>query len=88
MITGPIPDREIAQTWCCADLPEGCESLLKVALAAVYDGRGVQLSMRHDGVPAAFEDRTSDGWRDYYWGRLADQLRRAKLAPVRRWAAA
>jgi predicted ester cyclase len=41
--------------------------------------------MKHENVPAEFVGQVSGGWRDYYWNRLAAYLRKAKIAPVRRF---
>jgi predicted ester cyclase/uncharacterized protein YndB with AHSA1/START domain len=83
--TALTPDREIVQDWRGKDWPAGHLSTLTLSLSPAYQGRGVQLSMQHAGVPAAMAAKISQGWRDFYWNRLADYLRDAKIAPVRRF---
>jgi predicted ester cyclase/uncharacterized protein YndB with AHSA1/START domain len=78
-------DHEIVQTWRAQDWPKGHFSSLTFTINPAFGGRGAQLSMMHAGVPALYAEKISSGWRDYYWNGLAEYLRHAKVAPVRRF---
>jgi len=67
-----VPDKKIVQTWRASDWPEGHYSQVTFTLKAAAGG--TQLVFTQSGVPAAFADDVSQGWRDYYWAPLKEML--------------
>jgi uncharacterized protein YndB with AHSA1/START domain/ketosteroid isomerase-like protein len=88
-LTGTIleltQDALIVQSWRADDLPDGHFSTVSYTLAPLHDGRGTHLSLIQTGVPSEHFDEINQGWRDYYWTRMATYFREEKVAVVRRF---
>ena len=67
------------------DWPEGHFSQVTYLLGPLYGGRGTHLSLIQTGVPADHFDEINQGWRDYYWKKMATYFRGEKVAVVRRF---
>ena len=79
------PHERIVQQWRASNWPEGHYSRLTFDLAPLDGGRQTQLSMTQTGVPAdKFED-INQGWKKYYWSKMAPYFRAEKVAVVRRF---
>ena len=79
------PNRLIVQAWRAENWPKGHYSQVTFTLEAVESGRQTQLSLMQTGVPAdKFED-INQGWRKYYWSKMAPYFRAEKVAVVRRF---
>lgn len=79
------PEERIVQSWRADDWPEGHFSQVTYLLNPLYGGRGTHLSLIQTGVPAGNFDEINQGWRDYYWKRMATYFRDEKVAVVRRF---
>jgi uncharacterized protein YndB with AHSA1/START domain/ketosteroid isomerase-like protein len=79
------PNRLILQAWRAENWPNGHYSQVTFTLEEVGNGRQTQLSLMQTGVPAdKFED-INQGWRKYYWSKMAPHFRAEKVAVVRRF---
>jgi predicted ester cyclase/uncharacterized protein YndB with AHSA1/START domain len=79
------PHERIVQKWRGSNWPEGHYSHLAFDLAALEGGRQTQLSMTQSDVPADKFDDINQGWRKYYWTKMAPYFRDQKVAVVRRF---
>jgi uncharacterized protein YndB with AHSA1/START domain/ketosteroid isomerase-like protein len=79
------PNRLIVQAWRAENWPKGHYSQVTFTLEPVDNGRQTQLSLMQTGVPAdKFED-INQGWRKYYWSKMAPYFRAEKVTVVRRF---
>jgi uncharacterized protein YndB with AHSA1/START domain/ketosteroid isomerase-like protein len=79
------PNRLIVQAWRAENWPKGHYSQVTFTLEPLDNGRQTQLSLMQTGVPAdKFED-INQGWRKYYWSKMAPYFRSEKVAVVRRF---
>jgi ketosteroid isomerase-like protein/uncharacterized protein YndB with AHSA1/START domain len=78
-------DEQIVQSWRADNWPEGHFSQVTYLLGPLYGGRGTHLSLIQTGVPADHFDEINQGWRDYYWTKMATYFRDEKVAVVRRF---
>jgi uncharacterized protein YndB with AHSA1/START domain/ketosteroid isomerase-like protein len=79
------PNERIVQQWRSENWPAGHYSRLTFKISPVDGGRQTQLSMTHTGVPASAFDDINQGWRKYYWSKMAPYFRAEKVAVVRRF---
>jgi ketosteroid isomerase-like protein len=78
-------NRLIVQAWRAENWPKGHYSQVMFTLEPGDNGRQTQLSLMQTGVPAdKFED-INQGWRKYYWSKMAPYFRSEKVAVVRRF---
>jgi len=78
-------NERIVQQWHAKDWPEGHYSRVIYDLTPLDGGRQTQLSLTHTGVPAGAFDEINQGWRQYYWSKMAPYFREQKVAVVRRF---
>jgi len=62
---------EIVQTWRANNWPKGTDS--KATLRLARTPGGTRITFTQSGVPGAFYDEISTGWRQYYWNPLRQQ---------------
>ena len=67
-----VPDAKIVQSWRAGDWPEGHHSIATFLLEE-EDG-GTRLTFTQAGVPEQHYDDIRQGWRDYYWSKMASYL--------------
>ena len=67
-----VPDRKIVQTWRASDWPEGAESQVTFELTPTKTG--TRVTFVHTGVPAEFYADIKQGWIDYYWKPMKEQV--------------
>ena len=79
------PNERIVQEWHAKDWPEGHNSRVTYELAPLDGERQTRLSLTHAGVPAGAFDEINQGWRIYYWSKMAAYFRSGKVAVVRRF---
>ena len=79
------PNRLIVQAWRAENWPKGHYSQATFVLEPVDNGRQTQLSLTQTGVPAAHFEDINQGWRKYYWSKMAPYFRSEKVAVVRRF---
>ncbi|MCU1273434.1 MAG: Activator of 90 kDa heat shock protein ATPase [Bryobacterales bacterium] len=77
------PHERIVQQWRAADWPDGHYSSVRFDLTPIDGGRQTQLSLTHRDVPAAHFEEINQGWRKYYWTKMAPYFREQKVAVVR-----
>src|SRR5712692_8880029 len=78
-------NERIVQEWHAKDWPDGHYSRVTYDLASLDGDRQTQLSLTHAGVPAEYFDEINQGWRKYYWAKMAPYFREQKIAVVRRF---
>ena len=69
-----LPDKKIVQSWRASDWPEGHYSKATFLLAEIEGG--TQLTLIQTGVPEEQSDDISQGWWDFYWTPMKEQLER------------
>ena len=79
------PHERIVERWRAGDWPEGHYSRLTFDLEAIDGGRQTRISMTQTDVPADQFDDINQGWRTYYWSKMAPYFREQKVAVVRRF---
>ncbi len=79
------PNRLIVQAWRAENWPKGHYSQATFVMEPVDNGRQTQLSLTQTGVPAAHFEDINQGWRKYYWSKMAPYFRSEKVAVVRRF---
>ncbi len=77
--------QRIVQQWREKNWPAGHFSRLTFELAPVDADRQTHLSMTHADVPADKFADINQGWRTYYWTKMAPYFREQKVAVVRRF---
>lgn len=78
-------DERIVQSWRADNWPDGHFSNVTYTLAPLHDGRCTHLSLVQTGVPGEYFDEINQGWKDYYWTKMATFFREEKVAVVRRF---
>jgi uncharacterized protein YndB with AHSA1/START domain/ketosteroid isomerase-like protein len=79
------PNRLIVQGWRAENWPKGHYSQVAFMLEPLDNGRQTQLSLTQTGVPAQNFEDINQGWRKYYWSKMAPYFRSEKVAVVRRF---
>jgi activator of HSP90 ATPase len=67
-----VPDAKIVQSWHDDDWPDGHYSTATFLLEEAEGG--TRLTFTQTGVPEQHYDEISQGWRDYYWTKMASSL--------------
>lgn len=78
-------NEQIVQQWRAENWPKGHYSRVTYDLAQLDGGRQTQLSLTQTGIPAGAFDDINQGWRTYYWSKMASYFRAEKVAVVRRF---
>ncbi len=78
-------DELIVLSWRADDWPKGHYSRVTYTLNPLDDGRRTQLSLVQTGVPEDKFDEINNGWREFYWTKMANYFRDEKVALVRRF---
>lgn len=68
-----VPDAKIVQSWRAGDWPEGHYSTATFLLEEAEGG--TRLTFTQTGVPEQHYDGISQGWRDFYWTKMALESR-------------
>lgn len=68
-----VPGKKIVQTWHASDWPTGHTSTISIQLTPAPNNQ-TKLAFVQDNVPASFAKSVAQGWRDYYWGPMAEAL--------------
>lgn len=79
------PHRLIVQAWRAGNWPRGHYSQVTFLLEPLDNGRQTQLSLTQTGVPAEKFEDINQGWKKYYWSKMAAYFRSEKVAVVRRF---
>ena len=67
-----VPDAKIVQSWRAGDWPEGHYSTATFLLEEAEGG--TRLTFTQTGVPEQHYDDIRQGWRDFYWSKMASSL--------------
>ena len=73
------PNRLIVQAWRAENWPKGHYSQATFVLQPLDNGRQAQLSLTQTGVPAEHFEDINQGWRKYYWSKMAPYFRAEKV---------
>jgi uncharacterized protein YndB with AHSA1/START domain/ketosteroid isomerase-like protein len=79
------PNRLLVQGWRAENWPKGHYSQVTFMLGPLDNGRQTQLSLTQTDVPAQHFEDINQGWRKYYWSKMATYFRSEKVAVVRRF---
>jgi activator of HSP90 ATPase len=67
-----VPDKKISQSWRGCDWPEGHYSKATFLLRRVKGG--TRLTFTQSGVPEKYYEDITQGWRDFYWVLMKENL--------------
>lgn len=69
-----LKNKDIVQTWVCADWPNHHASVVHFHLFPLKNGKETKLEFVHQKVPAFAAKEIAQGWKQYYWTPLKAML--------------